>query len=99
MLRTLPRAAFLSSNVVRGYTEQGCETVSRVPTTTERAALRAGVWEADAPPGHIALIVRNSAGERVLRIEISKDYYSHTWVLWLERWLRRWDSKFLRVVR
>jgi hypothetical protein len=68
-------------------------------TTTERAAQRAGVWDADAPDGYVALAVFNSAGQRILRVEIHADFYSTTWVLWLERWLRRWDSKFLRVVR
>lgn len=68
-------------------------------TVNERAALRAGVWEADAPDGYVALVVYNSTGRRLLRVEIASDVYALAWVPWLERWLRRWDTRFLRIVR
>jgi hypothetical protein len=68
-------------------------------STTERAALRAGVWDADAPDGYVALVVYGTNGRRLLRIEIAQDVYSPSWLLWLERWLRRWDSQYLRLVR
>ena len=66
---------------------------------TERQAQRAGVWETDAPDGYFALVVFSSGGRRLLRIEIARDAYSHAWVIWLERWLHRWDARFLRIVR
>jgi len=68
-------------------------------TTTERNVQRAGVWDADAPDGYVALVVLNSAGQRILRLEVHADFYSTSWIHWLERWLRRWDSRFLRIVR
>jgi hypothetical protein len=66
---------------------------------SEHAAKRAGVWQSDAPDGYAALVVINSAGRRLIRIEIASDVYSPTWVQWLEKWLNRWDSGFLRIVR
>ena len=61
--------------------------------TTERHVRRAGVWEApDAPDGYVALVVNSTRGRRMLRIEIAQDFYSHSWVTWLERWRKRWDT-------
>lgn len=65
----------------------------------ERAVPRAGVWEADAPDGYVALVVYSSSGRRLARIEIASDTYAPSWVTWLERWLSRWDHGFLRVVK
>jgi hypothetical protein len=69
---------------------------SEVP---ERAAIRAGVWQSDAPDGYTALVVVSSSGRRLIRIEVASDVYSPTWVQWLEKWLNRWDTGFLRMVR
>ena len=71
--------------------------VSRQITDSERR--KVGVWQTDAPDGYYALVVYNSAGRRLLRVEISQDAYSHAWVTWLERWLHRWDTGFLKIVR
>jgi hypothetical protein len=70
-----------------------------VNTTTESAARRAGVWDADAPDGYVALVVYGLSGRRLLRIEIATEAYSPAWIGYLERWLRRAEGRFLRILR
>lgn len=67
---------------------------------SERNARRQGVWnDPSAPDGYVALLVISSSGRRLIRIEIAQDCYSHAWVSWLEKWLRRWDVGVLRIIR
>jgi hypothetical protein len=68
--------------------------VLRRPTAGE-----AGVFQAEAPDGYVALVVRNSKGRRLLRIEVANDVYSNAWIAWLERWLRKWDRNWLQLIR
>lgn len=66
---------------------------------SEKEAAQSGVWESDAPDGYKTLVVYSTSGRRLVRLEIAADCYSHAWVNWLERWLHRWDSGFLRIVK
>lgn len=68
-------------------------------SVSERAALRAGVWNDPAvPEGQVGLVVIGSSGKRLLRIEMSAEVYSTAWVGWLEKWLQSRDT-VLRIVR
>jgi hypothetical protein len=60
---------------------------------------RRGVWEADAPTGHVALVVYDSTDRRVLRLEVAADVYSPEWVTALEQWLATSSAPALQIVR
>ena len=59
----------------------------------------AGVFEVAGPDGYVTLVVTGLHNRTLLRVEIATDCYSPAWVLWLERWARRWDLSFIRVVK
>lgn len=58
-----------------------------------------GVWESSGPDGYVALIVRGASGRLLLRVEIARRCYSPAWVLWLERWARRWDVGRIQLMK
>ena len=64
----------------------------------EAADRQAGVFESDAPDGYIALVVTATNGRQLLRLEVAEDCYTHSWVKWLERWFRRWNPRFMKLM-
>ena len=59
----------------------------------------AGVFQPTGLDGYVTLIVRGRGGRLLLRIEIASDCYSTAWVVWLERWARRWDVGFMQLLK
>lgn len=60
---------------------------------------RRGVWQTDAAPGQVALVVYGARGERLVRVELAERLYSKSWVQWLERWLAKVDRSHVSIVR